>query len=129
MIRIISPILLILWLFSSHEALAQPRRTLLDAGAAGRVVAVPHGMGEELRLTRDGRTLWKTRTQRFTTFRDGAPIPIGDDATAIGIIGWTGGAYCCWTLHLFRQGAAGLSAIASATTLPAASLASGSALA
>jgi hypothetical protein len=70
-------------------------------------------MGEELRLTRNGRTLWKTRTQRFSAFRDGAPVPVGGGATAIGIIGWTGGAYCCWTLHLFHQGAGGLARIAS----------------
>jgi hypothetical protein len=72
-------------------------------------------MGEELRLTRNGRTLWKARAQRFAPFREGAPIPIGGDATAIGITGWTGGAYCCWTLHLFHQGPSGLSHIA---TLP-----------
>ena len=113
MTRILSSILLCLWLISPQEATAQPRRTLLDAGAAGRVAAVPQGMGEELRLTRNGQTLWKTRTQRFTPFRDGAPVPIGGDATAVGIIGWTGGAYCCWTLHLFHQGAAGLAHIAS----------------
>jgi hypothetical protein len=111
--RIALSILLFLWFFSLHEASAQPRRTLLDAGAAGRVVVAPQGMGEELRLTRGARTLFRTRAQRFASFRDGAVVPIGDGATAIGITGWTGGAYCCWTLHLFRQGPDGLAHIAS----------------
>lgn len=104
---------LIMCLFSAHEASAQPRRTLLDVGAAGRVVAAPQGMGEALRLTRNGQTVWQARAQRFEPFRAGAAIPLGDGATAIGITGWTGGAYCCWTLHLFRQGPAGLAHVAS----------------
>ncbi|MBR0651883.1 hypothetical protein GXW78_19600 [Roseomonas terrae] len=70
-------------------------------------------MGEALRLTRDGRTLWQGTAQRFALFRDGAPVPIGEGATAIGITGWSGGAYCCWTLHLFRQGPTGLAHVAS----------------
>lgn len=106
-------IILFFCFFLPIEGHAQPRRTLLDAGAAGRVVAAPQGMGEALRLTRNGQTLWQARDQRFEPFRDGAAIPLGGGATAIGITGWTGGAYCCWTLHLFRQGAGGLAHIAS----------------
>ncbi len=113
MMRAVPFITLILCLFSFGGAHAQPRRTLLDAGAAGRVIAAPHGMGEALRLARGGRTVWQARAQRFASFREGAAIPIGGGATAIGITGWTGGAYCCWTLHLFRQGPAGLAHIAS----------------
>ena len=107
---------LFLLLFPSLEASAQPRRTLLDAGAAGRVVAVPQPRGEDeeaLRLLRSGRTVWQAGAQRFAPFRDGSPIPIGAGETAIGITGWTGGAYCCWTLHLFRRGAQGLAHVAS----------------
>ncbi len=111
--RIFTAILLILWFLSPHDVAAQPRRTLLDAGSAGRVAAVPQGMGEALRLTRNGQVVWQARAQRFAPFRDGAAIPIGDGATAIGITGWTGGAYCCWTLHLFRRGPAGLVHLAS----------------
>ena len=112
--RIASFFLLILLFFPGHEASAQPRRTLLDAGAAGRVVAVPRAEGDEaLRLVRGGQTLWSARAQRFEAFRDGAPIPIGGGQSAIGITGWTGGAYCCWTLHLFRRGDGGLAHIAS----------------
>ncbi|WP_137124188.1 hypothetical protein [Roseomonas sp. HF4] len=66
-----------------------------------------------LRLSRDGRRLWSARAQRFEPFRDGAPVPIAPGETAIGITGWTGGAYCCWTLHLFRRGDGGLAHIAS----------------
>jgi hypothetical protein len=106
-------IILFLWIFSSADAVAQPRRTLLDAGAAGQVVAAPQGMGEALRLRRNGQTVWQARAQRFAPFRDGTPIDLGGGVTAIGITGWTGGAYCCWTLHLFRQGPAGLAHIAS----------------
>ncbi|MBP0462912.1 hypothetical protein J5Y09_03225 [Roseomonas sp. PWR1] len=104
---------LIFCLFSLNEASAQPRRTLHDAGAAGRLVAAPAGMGEALRLQRAGQTVWQARDQRFEPFRDGAPIPIGGGQTAIGITGWTGGAYCCWTLHLFRPGPQGLTHVAS----------------
>ncbi|MBR0679071.1 hypothetical protein GXW74_01105 [Roseomonas eburnea] len=105
---------LFLGLFSLIEASAQPRRTLIDAGAAGRVLVVPQAMdGEVLRLSRRGRTPWQARAQRFETFRDGAPVPIGENETALGVTGWTGGAYCCWTLHLFRQGAQGLAHVAS----------------
>ena len=111
--RALSLIVLFLWFISPLEAQAQPRRTLLDAGAAGRVTAAPHGMGEALRLTRGGQTVWQARAQRFEPFRDGAAIPMRQGASAIGITGWTGGAYCCWTLHLFRQGPGGLSHIAS----------------
>lgn len=106
-------IALIFCFFSLGEASAQPRRTLHDAGAAGRLVAAPAGMGEALRLQRGGQTLWQSRDQRFEPFRDGAPIPIGGGQSAIGITGWSGGAYCCWTLHLFRRGAGGLAHIAS----------------
>ncbi len=104
---------LIFLLFHGHEATAQPRRTLLDAGGAGRVVAEPQGNGEALRLRRGSRTLWEARDQRFAAFRDGAAIPLGNGGEAIGITGWTGGAYCCWTLHLFRRTAQGLAHVAS----------------
>jgi hypothetical protein len=113
MIRIAIVITLFLQFFLVQEASAQPRRTLLDEGAAGRVVAAPQGQGEALRLRREGRTVWQARDQRFTLFRDGAPVPIGDGQAAIGITGWSGGAYCCWTLHLFRRGPSGLDHIAS----------------
>jgi hypothetical protein len=106
-------IALIFCFFSLAEASAQPRRTLHDAGPAGRIVAAPAGMGEALRLQRGGQTLWQARDQRFEPFRDGAAIPIGGGQTAIGFTGWTGGAYCCWTLHLFRRGPQGLTHIAS----------------
>ena len=112
--RILSCFALFLWIFSSCEAVAQPRRTLHDAGAAGRLVVSPQGSGgEALRLQRNGRTIWEARDQRFEPFRDGAPAPIAEGETAIGITGWTGGAYCCWTLHLFRPGPQGLAHIAS----------------
>ena len=113
MIRIYAAIGLFLWLFSVEEAVAQPRRTLEDAGPAGRIAATPQGAGEALRLTRGGRTLFEARAQRFAPFHDGAPVPLGGDATAIGITGWTGGAYCCWTLHLFHRGPQGLAHVAS----------------
>lgn len=105
---------LFLLLFSLNEAWAQPARTLLDGGAAGRVDVRPREAGgEALRLTRRGRVLWQARDQRFEPFRDGAPIPIADGVEAIGITGWTGGAYCCWTLHLFRQAQGSLTHLAS----------------
>ncbi|NKE15678.1 hypothetical protein GWK15_01870 [Roseomonas oryzicola] len=105
--------LLILLLFPCNEASAQPRRTLLDAGASGKVEAVPQGRGEALRLVRGNRTLWEARDQRFAAFRNGAAIPLGNGGQAIGITGWTGGAYCCWTLHLFRRTPQGVAHVAS----------------
>lgn len=111
--RILLAIILCLWCFSSREAIAQPRRTLLDAGAGGRVVAAPLGQGEALRLTRGGRTVWQAQAQRFAPFAEGEPVPIGQGQVATGITGWTGGAYCCWTLHLFRNDQGRLHHIAS----------------
>ncbi len=111
--RIVARIALFLCLFSAGDATAQARRTLHAAGAAGSLVATPAGQGEALRLVRAGQTIWQARDQLFEPFRDGAPIPIGGGETAIGITGWTGGAYCCWTLHLFRRGPQGLAHIAS----------------
>lgn len=113
--RSLALIVLVFYIFSASETIAQPRRVLLDAGAAGQVVVVPQRTadGEILRLSRDGRRVWSARAQRFEPFRDGAPVTIAEGETAIGITGWTGGAYCCWTLHLFRQGERGLAHIAS----------------
>lgn len=112
--RILLAICLILKFLSSGEAFAQPRRILHDAGPAGRITVIPQPRGEEaLRLIRGGRTVWQARARRFEPFREGAPVPIAADATAIGITGWTGGAYCCWTLHLFHAGPGGLTHIAS----------------
>ena len=105
-------IALILKIFYAGDAIAQPRRTLLDAGPAGQVTAAPQGQGEALRLTRQGQTLWQTRTQRFEPFANGAPIAIAPGEVATGITGWTGGAYCCWTLQLFRADAGALRHIA-----------------
>lgn len=113
MMRLFTLMVLILQFVSATEASAQPRRTLLDEGAGGRLIAAPQGQGEALRLRREGRTIWQARDQRFEPFRDGAPVPLGANETAIGITGWSGGAYCCWTLHLFRRGSGGLAHIAS----------------
>lgn len=113
MMRLATLIVLILQFVSAMEASAQPRRTLLDEGAGGRLIAAPQGQGEALRLRREGRTIWQARDQRFELFREGAPVPIGANETAIGITGWSGGAYCCWTLHLLRRGPGGLAHIAS----------------
>jgi hypothetical protein len=113
--RIPALIALAFWFFSAGETVAQPRRNLIEAGAAGQVVAIPQrAAGDEiLRLSRAGRRLWSARAQRFEPFQGGTPVPIAPGETAIGITGWTGGAYCCWTLHLFRRGDGGLVHIAS----------------
>ncbi|WP_347542528.1 hypothetical protein [Roseomonas sp. CAU 1739] len=70
-------------------------------------------MGETLRLTRNGQTLWQAQAQRFEPFAGGEPITIAPGQVATGITGWTGGAYCCWTLHLFRADAGTLQHIGS----------------
>lgn len=107
-------IILFFIVFMGHGAHAQPRRTLHDGGAAGRLVVVPQpGGGEILRLRHGDRTIWQARAQRFEHFQAGAAIPIAQHEAAFGITGWTGGAYCCWTLHLFRRGPEGLARIAS----------------
>lgn len=111
-IRMLVVITLFLWLIPSFEASAQPRRTLHDAAAAGRILAAPQGRGEVLRLTRGGQTLFEARAQRFEPFADGAPVTLAPGVQAIGITGWTGGAYCCWTLHLFHRGPQGLAHVA-----------------
>lgn len=111
MMRTIIGITLVLWLVSPIGASAQPRRILEDAGPAGRITSAPQGMGEALRLTRAGQTLFQARAQRFEPFPGGA-VELAPGVPAIAITGWTGGAYCCWTLHLFRQGPGGLAHIA-----------------
>ena len=112
--RSLAFISLLLLLVSFGEAAAQPARTLLDAGAAGRVEARPRQAGgETLRLTHQGRSRWQARAQRFEPFRDGAPVPAGEGVELLGITGWTGGAYCCWTLHLFHRSGGTLSHVAS----------------
>jgi hypothetical protein len=100
-------------LIYSCEAWSQPRRTLEDAGAAGRIIVAPQGTGEALRLVRRGETLFQARAQRFEPFPDGGRLPIAEGVEAIAITGWTGGAYCCWTLHLFHRGPQGLTHVAS----------------
>lgn len=108
-------IALFLWFFPFYEAPAQTSRILHDAGSAGRIQARPRQQGDEetLRLLRAGETVWQARARRFEAFRDGAPIPIAPGVEAIGITGWSGGAYCCWTLYLFQRGPQGLRHIAS----------------
>ena len=113
MIRSLTFMALFLWLVPSHQASAQPPRTPHDAGAAGRVTIVPQGRGEALRLTRAGQTLFETRAQRFEPFPGGGRIDLAEGASAIAITGWTGGAYCCWTLHLFHRRPQGLAHVAS----------------
>lgn len=105
-------ILFLLFVFP-HEAFAQPRRTLADAGLAGRITAAPQGQGEALRLTRRGDTIFEARAQRFEPFPPGGRLRIAEGVEAIAITGWTGGAYCCWTLHVFHRGAQGLEPVAS----------------
>jgi hypothetical protein len=63
-----------------------------------------------LRPARAGQTAFEARARRFEPFADGAPVEI-----APGVTGWTGGAYCCWTLHLLHRGPQGLAQVA---TLP-----------
>jgi hypothetical protein len=113
MMRILAAIGLFLWLVSPIEAAAQPRRTFLDAAAAGRLTAAPQGRGEVLRLTRGGQPVFEARAQRFEPFPDGAAIAAAPGVALIGITGWTGGAYCCWTLHLFHRGPQGIAHVAS----------------
>jgi hypothetical protein len=104
---------LIFFLVFPGEAFSQPRRTLEDAGAAGRITAAPQGRGEALRLSRRGETLFQARAQRFEPFPEGGRLRIAEGVEAIAITGWTGGAYCCWTLHLFHRGPQGLAHVAS----------------
>ena len=106
-------ILLILWLVPLSGTLAQPARS---PGADGttRLVAEPSGLGERLVLRRGRERLWSARDQGFEAWRDGAPLRLGPAAPeAIGVTGWSGGAYCCWTLHLFQRGPQGLRHVAS----------------
>lgn len=113
MIRGLALVSLFFWLVPWCEASAQPRRTLHDAAAAGRITIVTQGRGEALRLTRAGQTLFETRAQRFEPFPGGGRIDLAEGIPAIAITGWTGGAYCCWTLHLFHRGPQGLAHVAS----------------
>lgn len=112
MMRMIAAITLFLWFIPLDGASAQPRRTLHEGGWAGRIMAAPHGRGEVLRLTRGGKTHFEARAQRFEPFAEGRPVEIAPGVTALGFTGWTGGAYCCWTLHLFHRGPQGLAHVA-----------------
>lgn len=101
-------ILLVLWLVPSRETVAQPLRSLASEGSS-RLLARPHGLGERLVLARNGQAIWSTRDQRFALWRDGAALHLGPGGPeGIAVIGWSGGAYCCWTLHVFARTAAGL---------------------
>jgi hypothetical protein len=113
MIRAIAAMILSVWFISPSEASAQPRRTLHDGGAAGRITAAPQGTGEVLRLTRGGQAIFEIRAQRFEPFPGGGTIGVAPGVEAIAITGWTGGAYCCWTLHLFHPSPQGVAHVAS----------------
>lgn len=100
---------LILALLLASPALGQ---TLIDAGRAGQVEMHRPQSGPEdrpqLRLLRDGQLRWQTRAQGFEPLaRPLRPMP--DTPVLSGITAWSGGAYCCWTLHVFAHTAQGLS--------------------
>ena len=101
-------ILLALWLVPAAETAAQPLRSLASEGPS-RLLVRPEGRGERLVLARNGQRLWSARDQRFAIWREGAALRLGDGAPdGIAAIGWSGGAYCCWTLHVFARTPAGL---------------------
>ena len=101
-------ILLVLWLIPHDETRAQPMRRLAAEGPTHLTVR-PEGRGERLVLSGGGGAAWSVADQRFSLWRDGAPLRLGAAGPeAVGVIGWTGGAYCCWTLHVFARSQAGL---------------------
>ncbi|MBR0653797.1 hypothetical protein [Plastoroseomonas arctica] len=99
---------LILALLLAPPALAQ---TLFDAGRVGMVEMYRPQSGEDdrpqLRLVRGGQRLWQTRAWGFEVLDP--PLRTAVDTPMLtGITGWSGGAYCCWTLHVFARTAQGL---------------------
>lgn len=86
-------------------------QVLLDFGASGQVemrrpVSGPDARAQ-LRLIRGGRILWQARSSGFVVL-DPPLRPAPDTPQLMGITGWSGGAYCCWTLHVFARTARGL---------------------
>lgn len=100
--------LLILALLLAPPALGE---TLLDAGNAGQVELRRPDSGADdrprLRLTRAGQIRWQARARGFELL-DPPLRTAGDTPALTGITGWSGGAYCCWTLHVFARTAQGL---------------------
>lgn len=99
---------LILALLLASPVLGQ---TLIDAGSAGLVEMRRPQSGPEdrpqLRLIRGGQLRWQTRARGFEILNP--PLrPAPDTPALTGITAWTGGAYCCWTLHVFARTAQGL---------------------
>lgn len=99
---------LVLALLLAPPALGQ---TLLDAGRAGQVeMRRPQAGADDrprLRLTRGGQVLWEARARGFEVL-DPPLRQAGDTPALTGITGWSGGAYCCWTLHVFARTPQGL---------------------
>lgn len=99
---------LILALILAPPALGQ---TLLDAGRAGLVeLRRPQSGADDrpqLRLIRGGQLVWQVRARGFEAL-DPPLRTAGGTPALTGITGWSGGAYCCWTLHVFARTAQGL---------------------
>ncbi|MBR0664124.1 hypothetical protein GXW71_07120 [Roseomonas hellenica] len=90
-------ILLLAALLLATPALCQ---VLHDAGRAGRIEQYRPQSGEDdraaLRLRRTGQVVWQARSRGF----EAMPALRGEPRIHA-FSGWSGGAYCCWTLETF----------------------------
>lgn len=97
-------LLLLAALLLATPALCQ---VLHDAGRAGRVEQYRPQGGEDdrpaLRLRRTGRVVWQARSRGFE-----AMPALRGEPQLLAFSGWSGGAYCCWTLEAFVQTPRGL---------------------
>ncbi|HEY4249565.1 MAG TPA: hypothetical protein VGM87_00105 [Roseomonas sp.] len=78
-------------------------QVLHDGGRAGRIEQHRPQSGEDdrpaLRLRRAGQLVWQARSRGFE------PLPaLRGEPQILAFSGWSGGAYCCWTLEAFVQG-------------------------
>lgn len=92
-------LLLLAALLLATPALCQ---VLHDGGRAGRIEQYRPPSGEDdrpaLRLRRSGRVVWQARSRGFE------PMPaLRGEPQIFAFSGWSGGAYCCWTLEAFIE--------------------------
>jgi hypothetical protein len=87
-------------------------QVLHDAGRDGRIEQYRPQRGEDdrpaLRLRRQGQVVWQARSRGFEVM----PALRGEPEI-FPFSGWSGGAYCCWTLEAFIRTPRGLAHVGS----------------
>jgi hypothetical protein len=92
----------------------QGRDQIDEAHFANYVIRTFRGTNFEgcVQIIKSGAVVYSLTSANFkigNNFEDGTPIPIGTDITGAGkpnaiVSDWSGGAHCCFTLHVFELG-------------------------